>query len=85
MNYRRRLLLYLLLIHLLFAGLAVWSLLHDPIWLLGVEIVFLISMYSGIRLIRNLFATLDLVRSGTHFLSESDFAVRFRQTARPYP
>ena len=47
MSLRLKFILYLLLVHLLFAGVAVYLLLQQRIWLLAVEGVFIISLYVG--------------------------------------
>jgi nitrogen fixation/metabolism regulation signal transduction histidine kinase len=83
LSLRLKFILYLLAIHLLFASIAAYLLIHNRLWLIGIEIVFLISAVIGIRLAGGLFGTLDLIRSGAEFLKESDFTSRFREVGHP--
>ncbi len=83
MRLRRRFVLYLLAIHLLFAGLAVYLLLQNRLWLLAVEAVFLLSFAVGLRLLGSLFAPLELVREGVLLLAEQDFNTRLREPGHP--
>jgi two-component system, NtrC family, nitrogen regulation sensor histidine kinase NtrY len=76
---RARFILYLVCIHLLFASVAVYLLLKHRIWLLAVEAVFLLSLSIGVKLIRNLFGTIDLLNTGAQFIEDSDFTSRFRE------
>jgi two-component system, NtrC family, nitrogen regulation sensor histidine kinase NtrY len=80
---RRRFVLYLLVLHLLFAGLAVLLLLRNRLWLLAVEVVFAVSLAFGLGLVRHFFGTLSILQSGAQLLNESDFQARFRETGRP--
>ncbi|MGE0885998.1 MAG: PAS domain-containing sensor histidine kinase [Blastocatellales bacterium] len=83
MNLRVKFILYLVLIHLLFAGVAVYLLLQQRIWLLAVEAVFIISLYSGLKLIRQLFNTIELINTGAQFIQDSDFTSRFSEVGQP--
>jgi two-component system, NtrC family, nitrogen regulation sensor histidine kinase NtrY len=83
MSLRRKFLLYLALTHLLFAGVAVYLLRQNRLWLLAVEAVFVASLYAGWRLIRGLFSGLELVKSGAQFISDSDFTARFNEAGHP--
>jgi hypothetical protein len=56
MSLRLKFLLYLAVMHLLFAGLAVYLLRQNMLWLFAVEAVFVVSLYSGYRLVRGLFS-----------------------------
>lgn len=80
---RGRFILYLLLVHLLFAGVAIYLLMKDRVWLLAVEAVFIVSLYLGVRLIRNLFGTIELINTGAQFIEDSDFTSRFREVGQP--
>jgi nitrogen fixation/metabolism regulation signal transduction histidine kinase len=79
MSLRLKFILYLVCIHLLFAGVAIYLLLQDRFWLLAVEAVFVISLVIGLRLIRGLFGTIELIQTGAQFISDSDFTSRFRE------
>lgn len=75
--------LYLILIHLLFAGVALYLLQQNRLWLFAVEAVFVISLVIGIKLIRALFGTLELINTGVQFIEDSDFTSRFRAIGQP--
>ena len=83
MTLRAKAILYLVLIHLAFAAIAVFVLLKNRVWLLAVEVVLLVSVLAGIRLLSNLFGPLELIRAGTQFLKETDFGTRFREVGQP--
>ena len=83
MSLRLKFILYLITIHLLFAGVAIYLLLQHRIWLLAVEAVFLISLLVGLRLIKNLFGTIELINTGAQFLNDGDFTARFREVGQP--
>lgn len=83
MSLRLKFILYLILIHLLFAGVAIYLLLQQRLWLLAVEAVFALSLISGLKLIQHLFGTLDLINTGAQFISDSDFTSRFREVGQP--
>ncbi|MFN0087286.1 MAG: sensor histidine kinase [Blastocatellia bacterium] len=79
---RGRFILYLLLVHLLFAGVAIYLLSKNRMWLLAVEAAFIVSLYVGVRLIRNLFGTIELIDTGAQFIEDSDFTSRFREVGQ---
>jgi nitrogen fixation/metabolism regulation signal transduction histidine kinase len=83
MSLRLKFILYLILIHLLFAGIAVYLLSKHRAWLLAVEAAFVISLFIGIKLIHNLFGTLELINTGAQFIQDSDFTSRFRVVGQP--
>lgn len=83
MSLRLKFILYLIIIHLLFAGVAIYLLLQNRLWLLVVEAVFALSLISGLKLIQHLFGTLDLINTGAQFISDSDFTSRFREVGQP--
>jgi two-component system nitrogen regulation sensor histidine kinase NtrY len=82
MSLRLKFILYLILVHLLFAGVAIYLLLQYRIWLLAVEAVFLISLTIGLKLIRNLFGTIELINTGAQFINDGDFTARFREVGQ---
>jgi two-component system, NtrC family, nitrogen regulation sensor histidine kinase NtrY len=82
MSLRLKFTLYLIFVHLLFAGVAIYLLLQYRIWLLAVEVVFLISLSLGLRLIRNLFGTIELINTGAQFIGDGDFTARFREVGQ---
>ncbi len=75
--------LYLILTHLLFAGVAVYLLRQNRLWLFAIEAVFIISLVAGIKLIRALFGTLELINTGVQFIEDNDFTSRFREIGQP--
>src|SRR5688572_9922676 len=83
MSLRLKFTLYLFIAHSLFAGLAVYLLLRERIWLLAVEFVFIASFAAGLKLVRDLFGTLELIKTGAQFLNDRDFASRFREIGQP--
>lgn len=83
MSLKGRFVLYLALAHLPFALLAVYALAGRRTMLVAVEALFVLSFVVGLRLVRSLFGTLDLVRSGAQFIQERDFATRFREVGQP--
>lgn len=83
MSLRLKFIFYLVAVHLLFAGVAVYLLTKHRIWLLAVEAVFIISLYVGLRLIRQLFNTIELINTGAQFIQDSDFTSRFNEVGQP--
>jgi len=79
---RLKFILYLILIHLLFAGVAIYLLSKNRVWLLAVETVFIVSLYAGLRLIRHLFNTIELINTGAQFIQDSDFTSRFSEVGQ---
>ena len=79
---RLKFILYLILIHLLFAGVAVYLLSKNRVWLLALEAVFIVSLYAGLRLIRHLFNTIELINTGAQFIQDSDFTSRFSEVGQ---
>lgn len=82
MSLRLKFILYLILIHLLFAGVAVYLLSKNRVWLLAVEAVFIVSIYAGLRLIRHLFNTIELINTGAQFIQDNDFTSRFSEVGQ---
>jgi two-component system, NtrC family, nitrogen regulation sensor histidine kinase NtrY len=83
MSLRFKFILYLIIVHLLFAGVAAFLLRRQRIWLLAVEAVSVLSLGLGLKLIRDLFGTLELINAGAQFLQDSDFTARFREVGQP--
>jgi nitrogen fixation/metabolism regulation signal transduction histidine kinase len=79
LSLRGKFTIYLLVFHAVFAGVVAYLLLDRRLWLLAVELVALLSLLVGLRLIHALFAPLALVRSGADLLRETDFTTRFRE------
>jgi nitrogen fixation/metabolism regulation signal transduction histidine kinase len=83
MSLRLKFIVYLIVVHLLFAGVAVYLLLRQRVWLLAVEAVFIISLFAGLRLIRQLFNTIELINTGAQFIQDGDFTSRFAEVGQP--
>ncbi len=77
MTRRVKFILYLLLVHTVFAGVVVVLLRENRIWLLALEVFFALSGYIGYRLLRTLTQPLELAMSGSDLLNEADFTARF--------
>lgn len=82
MTLRFRFVFYLVLLHLVFAGCAIWFLWIERVWLLAVEVFFAVSFAFGLRLLRAYFEPLKLVGSGAQYLREGEFTTRFTPTGR---
>lgn len=82
MTLRRRFLLYIFALHIIFAGGAIWFLRTAPLWLIAVEGLYVLSLALGLRLVKNFFQPLDLIRSGALYLREGEFTTRFRPTGQ---
>ncbi len=78
MSLRRKLIAYLVAIHLPFAALAVYLLGTRTVYLILVEAAFVASLVVGIALVRGLFVTVERIGDGARFISDGDFTSRFR-------
>lgn len=83
LSLRFKFIAYLIGVHLLFAGLAVYLVRQNRLWLFAVEAVFLLTLGLGIRLISVLFDTLALINTGAQFIEDNDFTTRFRPVGQP--
>jgi signal transduction histidine kinase len=83
MSRRGRLVLYLVLVHVLFAAAAMSFVLGSSLWLLAVEAVFLASLAWGFALLRGLFADLDTVRTAAQLMEDGEFMTRLRAVGQP--
>ncbi len=81
---RTRFLTYLVIVHVLFGALAV-VLLFDKYrpWLIAVEVVFVVSLATGLALTRRLFGALGFVGDSAQFLQDSDYTARFLPVQQP--
>jgi two-component system, NtrC family, nitrogen regulation sensor histidine kinase NtrY len=78
----RRIVAYLLLVHLVLATMALLVLTHSREWLFAVEALFVLSLILGFLVLRSVRAPLELVRTGAGLLADQDFASRFRETGQ---
>jgi nitrogen fixation/metabolism regulation signal transduction histidine kinase len=83
MSLRAKIVLYLVLIHLAFGGIAWLVLRQSPAWLIAVEALFALSAAAGAMLVRSFFVPLDLIRTGAELMSERDFGSRFLEVGQP--
>ena len=83
MSVRKTFLAYLLFLHLTFATALTYALWDERIWLLAVELFFLLSFLIALRLYRGLFRPLELLLSGTEFMRDADFTTRLRTLGQP--
>ncbi len=83
---RTRLIGYILVLHLIFASLSIYLLIGNRswrIWLIALEAAFVISFYTGLKLVRAIFGTLELISTGAEFMHDNDFTSRFREVGHP--
>lgn len=83
MSLRGRFVLYLVLLHAVFAAGAVLALAERPLWLLAVEGLFLVSLIVGVGLLRSLLEPVRMLRSAVELIAANEFGTRFRETGRP--
>ena len=83
MSLRAKLLLYLAVVHLALASVALALLLEYPYWLALIEALFVLSAVLGLRLVRALFEPLDRIRSGAELIRERDFTSHFVEVGQP--
>ena len=83
MSLRGRSIAYLVILHLLFAGLAVYLFLRNPFWLLGIEAVFALSLVVGLRLSREMYRQLGLAAEGLRLIRDEEFTSRFLPVDSP--
>jgi two-component system, NtrC family, nitrogen regulation sensor histidine kinase NtrY len=84
-----RLVSYLIVVHLVFAllvGTILWAphvLTSNRWWVLGAEVVLIVSLVVGARLLRALMAPLDTLVQGAHLLHEGDLTTRLLPVGQP--
>jgi signal transduction histidine kinase len=79
----RRLVAYVVVLHVLFAAAAFVLLRERRPWLLAAEAVFALSLLGGVALVRSLRRDLAPLEEASRLLAESDFATRFRPVGQP--
>lgn len=82
MTLRFRFVFYLVLLHLVFAGCALWFLWHERVWLIAVELFFALSLAAGFKLLHSYFEPLKLVEGGAQYLRDGEYTTRLRTTGR---
>ncbi|HEX7153066.1 MAG TPA: PAS domain-containing sensor histidine kinase [Thermoanaerobaculia bacterium] len=83
MTLRRKLIGYLVILHLFLAGAGVYVLMQHRSLLFVVELLFLLSFIVGWRLVRALFVPLELIRTGGELMTERNFGTRFVTVGEP--
>ena len=83
MSLRAKIIVYLVLIHAVLAAISFLVLRENPLWLLAVEGLFVLSIVLGVLLVRAFFVPLDLIRTGAELIGERDFTSQFREVGQP--
>ena len=83
MNLRRRFIIYLVAVHAMLAALAWWLLQQNILWLIAIEIVFVVSLAVGVAIVTRLSSTLVTVRQSAQMLREGEFTTRFLEVGHP--
>lgn len=83
MSLRAKIIAYLVLIHAVLAVISFVVLREDPLWLLAVEGLFVLSVVFGVMLMRAFFVPLELIRTGAELIGERDFTTQFREVGQP--
>jgi two-component system nitrogen regulation sensor histidine kinase NtrY len=79
----RHFLAYLVLLHALFAVVAVLLMRSKPVALVAAEAVFAVSLLAGLALLRGLRRGLQPLEEASRLLAEGDFTTRFREVGQP--
>ena len=83
MSLRRRAIVYLVVLHLIFAALAVYLFLDNRFWLFAIEAVFVASLAVGLRLAREAYVHLGLTSEGARLIRDQEFTSRFLPVGQP--
>ena len=83
MSLRARFVAYLLAVHALMAAVAAWLVRSNPLWLGVVEVLFAVSLVTGLVLIRRFVASLDFIDESAQLLEDSDLMSRYREVGQP--
>ncbi len=83
MNLRRRFIIYLAAVHAMLAALAWWLLQQNILWLIAIELVFVVSLAIGVAIVTRLSSTLVTVRQSAQMLREGEFTTRFLEVGHP--
>jgi nitrogen fixation/metabolism regulation signal transduction histidine kinase len=83
MTLRARIYVYLAVIHVAMAAVAVFLLMERPLLLFLIEALFVLSVLVSVRLVRSIFSPLDLIRTGAELIEERDFTTRFVPVGQP--
>ncbi len=83
MSWKARALVYLVLLHVALAGLAVPLLLARPVYLVAAEAAFVLSLAAGAVLVRRLAAPMETLRDGAELLRAGELGTRLLKTGAP--
>ncbi|HET7435433.1 MAG TPA: ATP-binding protein [Thermoanaerobaculia bacterium] len=83
MSLRAKLILYVIGLHLLLAGAAVYILIGYRELLFAIELLLVLTAIVGVRLVRALFVPLELIGTGADLIDERDFTSRFVAVGQP--
>ena len=83
MTLRGRFVAYLVVLHSIFAALAVVLLRRYPFWLFAAEFGFVASVAVGVKIGRDLFRHLGFAAEGLRLIREQEFTSRFLEVGQP--
>ena len=83
MSLRTKIVVYLAALHVVLGAVAWLVLSQKPGLLLAVELLFVVSIATGIVLVRALFVPLRMVRTGAELMRERDFTAHFLEVGQP--
>ena len=83
MSWKARGLVYLVLLHVALAALAVPLLLAKPAYLVAAEAAFVLSLAAGAVLVRRLAAPMETLRDGAELLRAGELGTRLLKTGAP--
>ena len=75
-----RFIAYIVILHIAFTIPSYYIFRENKLLLLAVEGFYVVSLYIGIVLIRQMFKPLDLIATGSELIDEADFVSTFRTT-----
>lgn len=83
MSLRTRFVLYLVVVHVLMAGLATILIKADHRWLFLAEGVLVVSLITGLALVRRFFTSVEFINDSAQLLEDSDLMSRYREVGQP--
>jgi len=83
LSLRRKLVIYVILLHCALGAAALYLMMDRRPWLLAVELGLAVSAVVGFRLIHRLFVPLELIQTGAQLIGEQDFTSKFLDTGQP--
>ncbi len=83
MSLRTRFVLYLVAVHALMAWLATILIKTDHRWIFLAEGVLVLSLLTGLALVRRFFKSVEFINDSAQLLEDSDLMSRFREVGQP--